>query len=301
MSWRNASNFEKVAEDKGMTLTRARSAFRRSKTWARDVLIMIIDWDDTLFPSSQFMHLVAPFFEQAANAIPPPAIGHGLLALPLQERRKLLALQDNICKWLKRAENVAMARSQQLHVYIVSNSTNPWVTRCCYWFYPTLYREWFENERLFVIHAADISRHLTEDTVQWKVVVMDKILSGYFVRWKGNPLLNHERLFVVSIGDGDDEHVALPLVLKKPMNLLHQYRLQVFMIILDLQPSPQRLHVQLQWLQNNIESLMRYPHNSLVFLRPPNEISHYNLRSRNALQRGLPKIIPLPHLFDSSC
>jgi len=199
--WNNSANMKKLGNHSGRPLVETQSF----KPNVNNRMVVLFDWDDTLFPSSFLLPIWSDWVKD--KDVPTTHV-QAFFRLNSRERELMHMIENAVLDLVYSLLVATKEKKQQLHLFIISNSQRPWVSLTCELFFPKLYRVLFEKEYVHVIHAGTLFRMHTTDTCEWKCRAFEKVL---------RPFVNHvyecpsQTLEVLVMGDSDDEHNAIRL------------------------------------------------------------------------------------------
>lgn len=143
------------------------------------ITCVILDWDDTLLPSS---HLKRKGYCHSQK--------HLLMNPHLDESLKLREVEDSIITFITTLLN------KNLNVVIVTNSDKGWVQESAYRFVPKVIPI---LNKCRIVSAFYLHRHKTPNPMAWKYFAMRDVIPQY-------------TKYVISYGDSNSERQAVKLL-----------------------------------------------------------------------------------------
>ncbi len=190
------------------------------KLFHKNLKIIFIDWDDTLFPTS-----------------------HHNNNNNLNNNLNIILLEKIICKFIKKCLSITK------HTYIISNAKKSWIIHCISNFYPKLYS--ILNIHQNVISASDLYINSVNSYNLTKIHTFQHIFNN--ILHNSNCFYNN--IMIISIGDGNHEKIALHKLQIYNHSFIKSLLIKKNLSLKQL-PSDIDIIKQINFIYNNILSII---------------------------------------------
>lgn len=195
---------------------------------------IIVDWDDTIFPSSQMSRLSLDIFKEGAI--------NDLKHMYPELYGQILTLDTLAAEFFIQAPNAGM-------VIIVTNADKGWVELSCQEYLPKTWRALDEGGILILSARHLYANQAPLRPVMWKYHTFLEIFTRMYPEPESRQNLN-----CISIGDSDSEKIAL---FRSTAELAHEPFAKSIKFVES--PSIGYLHLQIKYITDKIEQIARTP------------------------------------------
>ena len=195
-------------------------------------ILIIFDFDDTLFCTKYFDTFSIPYKDIFNNRISLEEINPGLVIELKQLENTILELFNNLQK--------------KYDIIIISNAEIKWINNCMIYFFEQL-NEYINDNKIKIYSAKNIFSKLIKDKSKWKIKCFKKAIKELY---KNDINID---LNVISIGDGIEEKEA---VFNLTKNTEFNKKIKPKYINMISFPSASSIILQLKYLNDNINDII---------------------------------------------
>ena len=195
-------------------------------------ILIIFDFDDTLFCTKYFDTFSIPYKDIFNNTISLEEINPGLVIELKQLENTILELFNNLQK--------------KYDIIIISNAEIKWINNCMIYFFEQL-NEYINDNKIKIYSAKNIFSKLIKDKSKWKIKCFKKAIKELY---KNDINID---LNVISIGDGIEEKEA---VFNLTKNTEFNKKIKPKYINMISFPSASSIILQLKYLNDNINDII---------------------------------------------
>ena len=199
-------------------------------------ILIIFDFDDTLFCTKYFDTFSIPYKDIFNNTISLEEINPGLVIELKQLENTILELFNNLQK--------------KYDIIIISNAEIKWINNCMIYFFEQL-NEYINDNKIKIYSAKNIFSKLIKDKTKWKIKCFKKAIKELY---KNDINID---LNVISIGDGIEEKEA---VFNLTKNTEFNKKIKPKYINMISFPSASSIILQLKYLNDNINNIILSNH-----------------------------------------
>ena len=195
-------------------------------------ILIIFDFDDTLFCTKYFDTFSIPYKDIFNNTISLEEINPGLVIELKQLENTILELFNNLQK--------------KYDIIIISNAEIKWINNCMIYFFEQL-NEYINDNKIKIYSAKNIFSKLIKDKTKWKIKCFKKAIKELY---KNDINID---LNVISIGDSIEEKEA---VFNLTKDTEFNKKIKPKYINMIPFPSASSIILQLKYLNDNINDII---------------------------------------------